>query len=38
VVEKHGGKIWLESKSGKSAKFCFALPVGKDKEFKDKQF
>jgi len=30
VVEKHGGKIWLESKAGKGAKFCFALPVAKD--------
>jgi len=29
VVEKHGGKIWLESKPGKGCKFCFALPVAK---------
>ena len=31
VVEKHGGKIWVESKPGHGAKFCFALPVAKDK-------
>jgi signal transduction histidine kinase len=30
VVEKHGGKIWVESKPGKGAKFCFALPVAKN--------
>lgn len=29
VIEKHGGKIWLESRPGKGAKFCFALPVAK---------
>ncbi|OIN99105.1 MAG: hypothetical protein COX65_08190 [Elusimicrobia bacterium CG_4_10_14_0_2_um_filter_56_8] len=29
VVEKHGGKIWLEAKTGKGIKFCFALPVAK---------
>lgn len=29
VVEKHGGKIWLESKPGKGTRFCFALPVAK---------
>jgi len=27
VIEKHGGKIWLESKPGKGTRFCFALPV-----------
>lgn len=30
VVEKHGGKIWLESRSGGGCRFCFALPVLKE--------
>lgn len=30
VIEKHGGKIWVESKPGKGARFCFALPVSKN--------
>jgi signal transduction histidine kinase len=29
VVEKHGGKIWVESKPGKGARFFFALPPAK---------
>ncbi|PKM98822.1 MAG: hypothetical protein CVU79_00825 [Elusimicrobia bacterium HGW-Elusimicrobia-3] len=32
VVEKHGGKIWLESKPGKGCRFCFALPVDKTRK------
>jgi len=31
VVEKHGGKIWLESKHGTGSKFFFALPVAKNR-------
>lgn len=27
IVEKHGGKIWVESSAGKGAKFVFTLPV-----------
>ena len=29
VIEKHGGKIWLESKPGQGARFFFALPADK---------
>jgi K+-sensing histidine kinase KdpD len=27
IIEAHGGKIWVESRSGKGAKFSFSLPV-----------
>lgn len=29
IVEKHGGKIWVESNIGEGSKFCFVLPVAK---------
>ena len=32
VVEKHGGKIWLESKPSSGCRFCFALPVAKSRK------